>query len=892
MAGLPSRASRALSRWTLSAPGRPNSNAVGLTAAVLSTCVAVSCTTGLGEAFDSPVSLEAGVHDGGDVTVISSPDDDAVADDVVDPDDVPNAPKTDDTTPNDDTGFGDESTADEPRTDDDGEPLDDTTSDDSDDDGVSQVEDDDVTQPGLDDIPDDPLDAGLAPPASHTDASTGSVTEAGSVAVLTNSQPSAGTTDVAVDTTLRLTFDQEMQSGPGAIELREGLDAVLVDEVETSSDGVTFDGNHVEVTWNAPLQYARRYSVLIDPTALVSSSGERFSGIDDPELLSFTTEPPPPLTLESSEPMHLASDVPIDTTIRLSFDSDIVAGAIGNLTLIEAGTLDVVQTDSVSGSPRVEIDGRTLTLQLVTELDYASGYFLTLDADAIRSSDGASFAGFSDDATLSFTTEAPPTLQLLETAPADDAADVDPDVNLVLTFSEPIVRGSGSIDVFDADTNALFESLAVDSENVAVSNVSLTVYLQASLDNATEYYVIIAPGAVQSVRGASYQGLSSPTAMNFTTAAAPPPPLSLVGTTPADDATDVDAETDIVLVFSESVAKGSGSITVFRSSDDTVVEGVAVSSNDVTVQDDTVTIELDASLMDDTEYYVTIGAGAFVSLQGASFPGIQDQTSLSFTTDDPFVLLSVSPVDGASDVDPDANLVLTFSAPVELGSGDLVVSSDSIFETVALDGPRVSANDSVVTVDLSGTLAYATSYWVNVDAGAINELGGGEFPGIADMTTWNFSTIDACSNGEVQGANGNCYHAYAPSGAEVSWASARAACESRGSGWDLATIRTPADQDFIEGLLDSTFPTAQLWIGGSDQETEGAWIWVSDATQFWSGNHSGTEVDGRFTNWKSDQPTGGTSQNCARVLPEDGNWLWADESCDQEFGFVCEGPSN
>src|SRR5690606_32907518 len=129
-------------------------------------------------------------------------------------------------------------------------------------------------------------------------------------------------------------------------------------------------------------------------------------------------------------------------------------------------------------------------------------------------------------------------------------------------------------------------------------------------------------------------------------------------------------------------------------------------------------------------------------------------------------------------------------------------------ETVALSGPRASVNGAVVTVDLSGTLAYSTSYRVNVDAGAINEEGGGPFAGISDTTTWNFSTINACSSGESLGTNGNCFYAYAPSGAEVSWASARAACENRGSGWDLAAIRTSADQDFVESLLDSSFPSA------------------------------------------------------------------------------------
>src|SRR5690606_6574774 len=132
--------------------------------------------------------------------------------------------------------------------------------------------------------------------------------------------------------------------------------------------------------------------------------------------------------------------------------------------------------------------------------------------------------------------------------------------------------------------------------------------------------------------------------------------------------TDVDAETDIVLIFSEAVEPRSGSVTVFRASDGAVFESVPVDDPRVVVMGDTVTIDLRGRLQDDTEYYVTVGAGALESVRGASFPGVLDPSRLSFRTDDPFVLVSVSPADGAVDVDVRTDLVLTFSAPTAAGS--------------------------------------------------------------------------------------------------------------------------------------------------------------------------------------------------------------------------------
>ena len=46
----------------------------------------------------------------------------------------------------------------------------------------------------------------------------------------------------------------------------------------------------------------------------------------------------------------------------------------------------------------------------------------------------------------------------------------------------------------------------------------------------------------------------------------------------------------------------------------------------------------------------------------------------------------------------------------------------------------------VVTIDPVGTLESAGSYYVKITPGAIEDTSGNDFAGIADTTTWNFST--------------------------------------------------------------------------------------------------------------------------------------------------------
>jgi hypothetical protein len=42
---------------------------------------------------------------------------------------------------------------------------------------------------------------------------------------------------------------------------------------------------------------------------------------------------------------------------------------------------------------------------------------------------------------------------------------------------------------------------------------------------------------------------------------------------------------------------------------------------------------------------------------------------------------------------------------------------------------------------------------------------------------------------------------------------------------------------------------AYIWIGASDKDTEGEWVWKGSNTKFWSGTGSGSAVDNKYHNW-------------------------------------------
>lgn len=107
---------------------------------------------------------------------------------------------------------------------------------------------------------------------------------------------------------------------------------------------------------------------------------------------------------------------------------------------------------------------------------------------------------------------------------------------------------------------------------------------------------------------------------------------------------------------------------------------------------------------------------------------------------------SLSPMDNATEVAVDEVFHITFNEDIATSTGDITLkraSDDSIVETIDAAGPKVTLSDTnIVTIDPSTTLEVGVEYYFLVDNGALEDLAGNAFAGIADTTTWSF-TADA-----------------------------------------------------------------------------------------------------------------------------------------------------
>ena len=108
---------------------------------------------------------------------------------------------------------------------------------------------------------------------------------------------------------------------------------------------------------------------------------------------------------------------------------------------------------------------------------------------------------------------------------------------------------------------------------------------------------------------------------------------TLSSSSPADGATGVAVDANIVLTFSEAVDVESGNISIKKSSDDSTIETIDVTGSKVTGTGTTIiTINPASALTLGWNYYLNIAVTAFDDTAGNSYAGINDKTTLNFFT--------------------------------------------------------------------------------------------------------------------------------------------------------------------------------------------------------------------------------------------------------------------
>ncbi len=379
-----------------------------------------------------------------------------------------------------------------------------------------------------------------------------------------------------------------------------------------------------------------------------------------PTPVTPTDTTPPTVSVYS--PTLGATGIAVGSDIVLTFSEAVQkgSGAIELHSGSASGAL--VASYDVASSSNITVSGSILTINPTSDLTIGTHYFVKLAAGSIKDLAGNSYAGttaydFTTIATTPVNDTTPPTVSSFN--PVVGATGINVSNDIILTFSEPIQRGSGAIELHSGSVSgALVASYdAATSLNLGVSGNTLTINPTNDLVNGTHYYLTVATGTIKDIAGNSYAGT---TAYDFsttaTTTATDTTPPTVVTFSPANSASGVSVSSDLVLTFNEAVQKGTGAIAihsgsstgpVVATSDDPTTETIGISGS-------TVTIHHVNNLAYSTHYYVTFGQAAINDLAGNHFDGtlpydfITDSAPIATTVQLP----TVASGGGSSDTAP------------------------------------------------------------------------------------------------------------------------------------------------------------------------------------------------------------------------------------------------
>ena len=220
--------------------------------------------------------------------------------------------------------------------------------------------------------------------------------------------------------------------------------------------------------------------------------------------------------------VDLASTVPADNATQIAVNTGITlewAGSVttndGNVILKKASDDSTVETFASNGMFLITdmMTGNvSAILSLSSNLDEDTEYYILIDSAAF---DG--FNGISSKTTLNFKTVDNNNPSLTSSSPSDDASNVNVSSNIVLTFNEAVDVENGNIHIINTSNG---EPIAIDVTGTLLSGsgtTEITINPSSDLEHETSYHVKIDSSAFDDAAGNSYPGISSTTALNFST---------------------------------------------------------------------------------------------------------------------------------------------------------------------------------------------------------------------------------------------------------------------------------------------------------------------------------------------------------------------------------------
>jgi len=318
---------------------------------------------------------------------------------------------------------------------------------------------------------------------------------------------------------------------------------------------------------------------------------------------------------------------------------------------------------------------------------------------------------------------------------------------LLLTFNEEVTKGTGTIIIQRVDIAAQPQQVIdVNSSNVSISEDGLTVSVShvpfiPSLSATTVIYeVVVSNGAIVDLAGNKFAGLihnATPATsvitgpgQNYTTDALASgkqwyistpldaaPAWKPTASTPGVDADKVSTSTSIVIAFDKAISLADGTKKVTVSTSTGVAQEYRLNESNVSVSGSNITVTLQ-TLAANTEYFISLEAGAVKDAYNATNAAIVGSSSWNFNTGDANGPVPTVTVNGTKNsttgawekVKRNSDIVITFDEAIRLGSNAAISSADIPEGIVHITGAGVPSYTADLSADKKTITINASSF--------------------------------------------------------------------------------------------------------------------------------------------------------------------------------------
>ncbi len=521
--------------------------------------------------------------------------------------------------------------------------------------------------------------------------------------------PASGATGVALNATVRATFNLAM--APATIDATTftvtGPGAAVVPGT------VTYAGVTATFTPTTSLTADSVYTATIT-TGAQSPTGQALAAN---YVWSFTTGAP---TVISNVPLTGATAVPINTVVSATFSEAMDPATINGTTF----TLTGPGVTPVAGV--VTYAGTTATFTPGAVLATSTLYTATVTTGAKDPAGTALAANY----VWTFTTAPPPTVA--STVPATGATGVAVNTLVTATFSEAMDPATINGTTFTLTGPGVTPVAGV----VTYAGTTTTFRPTVPLAGITSFTATITTGA----KDPAGTPLAANYVWTFTTASQPP---AVTSTNPANAATNVPINQKITGTFSEPMSAAtitaSGTFTVVATTGGASVTGVVTYN----AASDTAIFTPAANLAASTQYTATITTAA-QNPAGQALPSnyVWKFTTGALASATAPTVLSTDPADAATNVPLNQKITATFSEAMDAAT----ISAAGTFTVVTTVGAipvpgtvTYDAPSDTATFTPTANLAASTQFTATI-SNAAKDLDGNALVAGSAPNPWTFTT--------------------------------------------------------------------------------------------------------------------------------------------------------